>query len=104
MFKKKYYVNALDGIEYRVQEGLFDYVCELQRKVMELTNLNNELELKASKFEKELTAIKPIVGNAKYEPPVSKDCGECKFVIISRFSGDVVGCRRNMVCDDFRKE
>ena len=104
MFNKKYTIVVPNDGEYRVQSSVFSYVCELRRELMKMQSEKSDLEFKVYKYEKELKAIKPVVANINYEPPVSKDCEKCKFVARSEFSGDIIGCRKNMVCSDFAKE
>ena len=49
-----------------------------------------------------LNAIKPIVEHKDYRPALSRDCCNCKFVVRSHWDGDIIGCRKENVCNDFK--
>ena len=87
------YIPVDDGI-LEVSQAAYDYIMKLQQ---ELADTKHE----KYKVEAELKAIKPIIESKEYTPAISKDCGECKFVVRRRWSGDIIGCRKNGVCDDF---
>jgi hypothetical protein len=82
-----------DGI-LEMNQATYKYIRKLQSEI-------KDLKLEKTKVEMELKAIKPVIESKKYTPAISKDCGECKFVVRSRYSDDIIGCRKSGVCDDF---
>ena len=86
-----------DGKVLGMTQDTYDYISKLKEKI-------KDLEYKKDNIEEELKAIKPILEYKNYQPALSRDCGECKFVVRSRRSGDIIGRRKNSVCDDFVKE
>lgn len=87
------YIPVDDGI-LKMNQATYNYIMKLENKIA-------NLEREKVKIEKELKAIKPVIESKNYTQAISKDCGECKFVVRSRWNGDIIGCRKNGVCDDF---
>ena len=75
-------------------QDTYDYISKLKLKIKELENEKHSIE-------EELKAIKPILEHKNYQPAISKECDECKFAVHSKWSGAIIGCRKNAVCDDF---
>lgn len=80
------YIHAL-------QDGLFESDIELRKVKHELEEIKHELE-----------EIKPVVESKNYKPAISEDCLCCKYVIRSTVTGNIIGCRKDNVCEDFVKE
>jgi hypothetical protein len=91
--KKELYDVYIDGDKYAVPEEVYDYIDELEDKVESLEYA--EMELKA---------IKPVLSDAKFDPPVSMNCKDCDFVVLSTWDKAPIGCRKNMLCESFRKK
>lgn len=74
-----------------------DYIDSLRRE-------NDDLRYKIKCLEEELIAVKPIVANPTFKQAVSKDCACCKYVISSTWNGNILGCMKDNVCEDFVKK
>lgn len=98
MFGKKERLVTLstpDGL-IEVNKVAFDEIMRLKE------------ELRAIKFEnatlkRELELIKPALEDKRITPPASKACEDCKFSVLSPWNRQVIGCRKNALCDDFSK-
>ena len=55
-------------------------------------------------YEKELKEIKLILETPGLKPAVSLYCKDCDFVLQSPYNNDVLGCRKDVVCDSFRSK
>lgn len=61
-----------------------------------------KLKLENKCLKEELETIKPIVENKDIKPPVSRDCGDCKFAVYNPWDNiSVIGCRKDCLCGDF---
>lgn len=69
-----------------------------------VANRIQELSHENSNLKNELESIKPIIANKDLKPAISRDCSMCKFVVKSTWNGAILGCRRDIVCEDFIKE
>lgn len=97
MFKKKSEANYLVfiyGEACYVDKSTCLLIDKLKR---ELRDTKHEL----ASANGELKAIKPAFESKELHPALSESCGECKFVAVSRWSGDVIGCRKNQLCSYF---
>lgn len=74
-----------------------DYKAECSRLEEEIYNLKKENAMLKS----ELADIKPIIEEADLKPAVSLQCKNCKYCISSRWDGNILGCCKGLVCDDF---
>lgn len=81
------YTITIGAHTYAVEEGVYEYLKDLKRG---LSNAKHELEL-----------IKPDLESGKLRPAVSEWCRDCKFAHVSRYNGQVLGCRKGVVCDDY---
>lgn len=97
MFGKKkentYYIPIENGV-LSVDKATYDYIMKLRQ---EATDAKHE----KIKVEAELSVIKPIIESKQYEPAISSDCDLCKFVVRSVWNNDIIGCRKNSVCEDY---
>lgn len=66
-----------------------------------VANRIQELSHENSNLKNELESIKPIIANKDLKPAISRDCINCKFVVKSRWNGEILGCRKDIVCEDF---
>lgn len=87
----------IDGKGFYVEPDLYDAINELRDKYREAIHDKGYAE-------KELEAIKPIFEEGKLKPAVTRNCGVCRFVVRSVFSQDIIGCRKDAVCEDFCKQ
>lgn len=72
-----------------------DILRHVRRQIVELKAKNEALK-------EELAAIKSVVENKDIKPPVSRDCGDCKFAVYSPWDNiSVIGCRKDCLCEDF---
>ena len=90
-------VNIGNGRWVGVPIEVSDYIDSLRRK-------NDDLRYKIKCLEEELVAVKPVVANPTFKQAVSKDCSYCKYVLRSRWNGDILGCMKDNVCEDFVKK
>ena len=67
----------------------------------ELRSKNCELEYTTSDLKNELEKIKPVVATSGFKPAVTDKCDKCKFAYYSDYDGELIGCLKGMVCDDF---
>lgn len=77
-----------------VDSSVADYIDVLSRERNELLVMNNRLS-------HELDKITPVVESKDYKPALSKDCGTCKYVVKSTHDGNILGCCKDNVCDDY---
>lgn len=92
------------GIDEVISEDLYQYIKKLTDDISSLKTENTDLTSKYRHAKSELDSIKHIVERKDYAPAISKDCEECKFALLSRLSGAVIGCRKNCLCDDFKRK
>lgn len=98
IFNRTLYIGNDDNYEaFEVDGHVFNYVLELKQEISSLKHTKIELE-------RELKAIKPIVERKEYKPAVSEDCFNCIYVVKSSFNGDILGCRKDNVCEDYKPE
>ena len=90
------YIHTDDGV-LEMSQATYDYIQSLKK---ELRDTKGEL----IKVQAELKALKPVITNKDWKPAMSSDCGECKYVVRSRWNSDIIGCRKDCVCNDFAKE
>lgn len=83
---------VLNGKVFLIDEEVYKYIEQLQNKEFELSKVRHELE-----------AVKPIVKSNKYRQAISIDCGDCKYVVRSPYSKDIIGCCKDNVCEDFTR-
>lgn len=62
-----------------------------------ITQLKNRLDA----IETELQTIKPVLAVGGLKPAVSRLCKDCRFVVTSRYNGDILGCNKECVCEDY---
>ena len=70
-------------------------------RIQELSHENSNLKHKISNLKYELESIKPIIATKDLKPAISRDCINCKFVVKSPWNGAILGCRKDIVCEDF---
>lgn len=88
------YLISYNGDEARVSLDAWSIFISLKE---ELRDVKREKE----NLENELKCLRPIIESPGYTAPKSKECDDCKFVVKNRCNGQVVGCRREALCDDF---
>lgn len=84
-----------------IDDGILEMNQATYNYIVQLRNDMNDIKHEKIKVEAELRAIKPVIESKQYEPAISSDCGECKFVVRSMWSNDIIGCRKNGVCEDY---
>ena len=90
------YESIIPGV-YKAEPELTDFI-------QALLSYTSDLEYEKEELHKELEAIKPIINNPNYKPAISSSCMECKFAAYSSFDKKLIGCRKHMLCEDFKKE
>lgn len=88
------YVDIGTGNCFEVHSEVAKYINSLKEENFELMKSKQSLLM-------ELDSIKPVINSPGYEPALSRDCGDCKYVARGRWNGEIIGCRKNNVCDDF---
>lgn len=91
--KKELYDVWIEDEKYPVEEEVYDYIKELENRVRDLEYA--EIELKN---------IKPVLLDNNFDPPVSRNCRDCDFVVLSEWDKTPIGCRKNMLCESFKKK
>lgn len=84
--------------------GFVKKMNELRDENLELLDKIINLERDKIKAEAELRALKPVVKNKGWKPAMSSDCGECVYVVRSKWNRDIIGCRKDCVCEDFKSK
>lgn len=79
---------VIEGKSYYVDQKVYNHIDKLRLENVKLKN--------------ELNAIKPILNGADYDPPVSRYCSECEYVVKSTWNGTPIGCRKNLLCESFK--
>ena len=79
-----------------IDKNALVYIKETIEKIERLKNENYRLS-------SELKAIKPVVESADYKPALSADCQDCIYCVKSRWSGEILGCRKDNICEDFKR-
>lgn len=103
MFKKKdLYELKTNNDSFMVNLKLYNYVTSLRDEIYELKKEKFHIENENQRLECELNAIKPILNSNDYKPAISEDCDSCVYVVRSTYSGKVLGCRKDNVCDDYK--
>lgn len=86
-----------DKKEILVDADTCRYIIYLERKIRDIRHEKHGLKA-------ELRAIKPVVETGNLTPAVSRECGNCKYVVRSSWSNDIIGCRKSCTCEDFTPE
>lgn len=92
------------GIDEVISEDLYQYIKKLTDDISSLKIENDDLTSKYLHAKSELDSIKHTFERKDYAPAISRDCEDCKFVLLSRWNEEVIGCRKNCLCDDFKKK
>lgn len=90
-------VNIGNGRWVSVPIKVSDYINSLRRE-------NDDLKYKVNCLEGELIAVKPVVAKSTFKQAVSRDCSCCKYALNSTWNGDILGCIKDNVCEDFVKK
>lgn len=90
-------IVVIDGAVFYVEKPVYDYIHSLRDSLFE-----SNIELR--KAQHELEEIKPVVESKNYKPAISEDCLCCKYVILSNVTGNIIGCRKDNVCEDFAEK
>lgn len=100
MFKKNKphaeYCLLIDGGIVEVNTHAYNYINKLTKKV-------EDLEFENLKLKRELECIKPVLETPDLKPAISSLCRDCEFVVKSNWNGDILGCRKGIVCDNFKE-
>lgn len=86
---------AINGEIYFMDDACREYIFSIEKKIRNIEHENMMLR-------GELEAIKPVLENKNHKPAMSKDCDECKYCVRSSWNGEVIGCRKDNVCEDFK--
>ena len=92
--KKDRFVLFSEGKVLDVNEDAYNYLMELKDRL-------EKLEYENKKLVNELGAIKPVLATEGMKPAVHISCGGCRFVVRSKWNGDIIGCNKDCVCRDF---
>lgn len=83
-----------NGLPLIMNKDAYDYI-------MRLKNCLAAVEAENKNLKTELDIIKPVLSVEGVKPAVHTSCGECRFVIRSRWNNEIIGCCKDCVCDDF---
>lgn len=92
--KKELEVVVIDSAVFYVEKAVYNHIHSLR-------DLLFESNIELHKAQHELEEIKPVVESKNYKPAISEDCLCCKYVILSNITGNIIGCRKDNVCEDF---
>lgn len=101
--KEKKKVLIIDGGSYCVDKFVFDYIWNLRKELSVANSKINDLTYTNEHIKKSIDKLTPIMEHPKIKPAISSECGCCKYVVRNLF-GEVIGCRKDIVCEDFVKE
>ena len=101
--KKNLYELKTNSDSFIVNLKLYNYITSLRDEIYDLEKEKLRIENEKQRLESELNAIKPILNSNDYKPAISEDCGSCVYVVRSTYSGKVLGCRKDNVCDDYKQ-
>lgn len=73
---------------------------KVSNRVRNLENGMDYYESLSNGYEKELKAIRPILEVPDVKPAVSL---YCEFVLQSPNSNEIIGCRKDVVCNDYKE-
>lgn len=77
---------------------------DYKAKYLELDKKYRDIEEENTKLKIELGMIKPVFEKVELEPAVSIYCRDCEYCVRSSWSGDIIGCCKKVVCEDYKKE
>lgn len=98
-WKKNSKINVEDYANEIKIDGEIHYVDD--DTDLYINKLKNDLFM----AECELNEIKSVLKTGKYEPAMSRDCSECRFVVVSPWNrAQPIGCRKNLVCESFERK
>ena len=86
----------------KLVKELKEMIRDQDRKISRLYDEKYVLVRENEALRHELEGIKPILENPEYELPKSQACQDCVYAVFNRWNHDVVGCRKNALCDDFK--
>lgn len=84
-----------DGKQLVMSKDTYEYIAMIENKRDELIRENARLK-------GELESIKPVLAVGGMRPAVHSLCKNCRFVVISKWNGDAIGCNKDLVCEDFK--
>ena len=73
----------------------------LMNNIAKLEMKNQELKKRVDELEKELSLIKPVFETPGFKPAMTARCGNCGFAYFSEYDGTLLGCAKDVVCDDY---
>ena len=77
---------------------------DLIRKIDHLSYENMRLKAEKELAEEHLKKVLPIVEHKDFKPALSEDCYDCKYGVLDTYTKEVIGCRKDNVCGDFKPE
>lgn len=83
------------GKTIAVSKEAHDYIIDLRNDI-------HELKRQLANATNEIKAIKPILDDPQYKPPMSNACSECIYSVRNTRTGDIIACRKNALCADFK--
>lgn len=104
MFERKNKI-ARDGIWLHMDENTYNYLTDLENSLSDVSLNFDQLRIKAINLEKELNKLKnerEIVENMELKPVISNVCCNCDFCVLSPYTGYILGCGKDAVCEDFK--
>lgn len=103
-FKKK---EKVETWSVCVDDVYYDIDSRVARHFENLEYENRKLKNDVEELRKKIDEIQTYSKQEGYAPAISRECGDCKYVITSRhrgYGGSIIGCRKNMICEDFKPE
>lgn len=95
MFKKNKYYN------FEIGENIS---LETDKYISKISAENEELKHQLANTKHKLESLSNQLQDTKLAPAISNECGKCKYVVRSIWDNRIIGCNKNMVCDDYVKE
>lgn len=91
--KESIYINCTEYIVDR----------EIAREFDRIRSENRKLYSKIDTLERKIEAIEPVIKIPKLKPAVSLYCKDCKFAVLSTWDNSIIGCGKEVTCDDFKR-
>lgn len=101
-FKKK---EKAETWSVCVDDVYYNIDSKVARHFENLEYENKRLKKDVEELRKKIDEIQTYSKQEGYTPAISRECIDCAYVIESGYSGyggRIIGCRKNMLCEDFK--
>lgn len=109
MFGKSKALIETDDCTIVVNPDALEYINSLKNKIEELKEALRDTEARldhvsdySMRLESQLKSITPVIERGTLKPAVSEFCYDCKFAYLDGYSGRLIGCTKDCLCDDYK--